>query len=113
MKNIFTFIFIFFSAFCYGQIGQLYGRDYMGTKVMWNNNHITYRLEIKVGNSQTGRVSTCYKDISFINPDSKRDYTKDYFLLWETTRNLILPFYELYILDGGKWKIYSEIPQKL
>jgi len=113
LKYIFTFIFSLFAFFAYTQTGKLDGEIYTGTKAFWNKTYITYRFEIKVGNPQTGKISTCYKDINFINPDSKRDYKNDYFLLWETTKNIILPYYQLYILDGGKWRLYSEIAQKI
>ena len=66
---------------------------------------------IKVANVNKGRIQTVYKDISFINPDPQKNYSETYFLLWETTKNLILPFYQLYILDGEKWRLYSEIPK--
>lgn len=112
-KILTTFIFLFFSCVVYAQIGELDGENYTGTKAIWNAEKIIYRVEIKCGNPQTGKIQTVYKDIWFYNPNPAKNYENDYFLIWETTKNIILPFYQLYILDGGKWKLYSEIAQKL
>ena len=111
IKNSLLALLLFVACSSYGQIGRLRGENYTGTKALWNECCITYRLEIKVANVNKGRIQTVYKDISFINPDPQKNYSETYFLLWETTKNLILPFYQLYILDGEKWRLYSEIPK--